>query len=307
MRIVFMGSSDFSVPSLVSLLEAHQVTGIFTQPDRPTGRGRKLAPPPVKSVGDRFGIAVFQPHTLKDADIIETLSALDPHIIVVAAYGKILPGEILSLPELGCINVHASLLPRWRGAAPIQAAIREGDEETGITIMLMDEGLDTGGILSQTRIAIGAAETAGELSGRLARIGADLLIKTIDELSRGKVQPVSQDETKSTYAPMLSKSDGRLLFSHNPAARLARQVRAYEPWPSSFFEFGGRRIVVRKAGVKGVSSSRPGLVFTSGDDLCVAAAEESIILEVIQPAGKKPMTANDFVNGSPDFVGTVLE
>jgi methionyl-tRNA formyltransferase len=232
-RLVFMGSPDFSVPALRALAANYSIVGVVTQPDRPSGRGMRLTPPPVKIVAEELHIPVIQPQKLREPGAVQQLKDWNPDLIVVAAFGQILRREVLELPQYGCINVHASLLPRHRGAAPIQAAILAGDAETGITIMKMDPGLDTGPLLSQRAIPIGAEDTGGSMFEKLAQLGGELLLETIPDYISGKITPQPQPETGSTYAPMLKKEDGLLDFTR-PAAELERKIRAFHPWPGAF-------------------------------------------------------------------------
>ena len=242
-----MGTPDFAVPTLRALLgSTHEVVGAFSQPDRPKGRGYKLVPPPVKELALSHGVPVYQPVKMRDGTALEILKKLKPDVIVVAAYGRILPKEILELPAYGCINVHASLLPRYRGAGPVQWSVINGEKITGVTTMFMGEGLDTGDILEQTQTAIGSEETAGELMDRLADLGAQLLLHTLTLLESGKAVRTVQDEALATYAPMLQKSDGELDFSQ-PAQKLHDRIRGVSPWPSAYSYLDGKRIKVHKS------------------------------------------------------------
>lgn len=300
-----MGSPAFAVPSLRALATKFDVVGVVTQPDRHSGRGRALLPPDIKTVAVELNIPYIQPEKIRDEEAMRSISHWQPDMIVVAAYGQILSQNILDLAPAGSINVHASLLPRWRGAAPIQASILHGDTETGITIMLMDAGMDTGPILSQQVVQIGDDETAGELSIRLSHIGADLLMNTLPGFINGTVHPTPQNDEDATYAPLLRKSDGLIDFTI-PAAKLCRQVRAFEPWPSSFFQWQQLRIVVRKAISIEWKPSVPGSVIEWKGLPGITTSEGLFILEQIQPAGKKSMPAEDFLRGSPSFIGSHL-
>src|SRR5215212_467856 len=235
-KVVFMGSPDFSLPTLRALANAYRVVGVVTQPDRASGRGRELKPPRVKLVAQELDISVIQPEKLRQPEAMEQLRVWNPDLIVVAAFGQILKKDVLYLPRFGCINVHASLLPRWRGAAPINAAILHGDEETGVTIMQMDVGLDTGPMLSQSAIPLTRDDTAGSVFEKLSTLGADLLLETLPEYISGKLKPVPQPAEGVTYAPMLKKDEGQLDFDQNAHA-LERRVRAFNPWPGAFVEF----------------------------------------------------------------------
>jgi methionyl-tRNA formyltransferase len=296
-RIVFMGSPEFALPALNGLAENCRVEGVVTQPDRPAGRGRELTPPPVKSLAQELNLPVIQPAKLSEAEAMEQIKAWRPDVIVVAAFGQILRSKVLDLPPHGCVNVHASLLPRWRGAAPIQAAILHGDEETGITIMKMGPGVDTGPILSQQAIPITSEDTAGSLSPRLAELGARLLLETLPGYVSGDIQPQSQDDSQATYAPMLKKSDGKLDFSQ-PAEDLARRVRAFNPWPGTFFLWQGERLKVHRAHAAEAPSPPSGETVIYDDLPAVGTGDGLLVLEKVQPAGKKPMAGEVFLHGA---------
>ncbi len=303
-RIVFMGSPDFAVPTLRALAEHYPVVGVVTQPDRPAGRGKKLTPPPVKVVAQELGLPVMQPRRLKAPEAFEQLQAWAPDLIVVAAYGQILRPNVLALPRFGCINVHASLLPRWRGASPIQHAILAGDKETGITIMLMDEGLDTGPILSQRAIPITPEDTAATLSVRLANLGAELLLDTLPDYLSGALQPRPQPEDGVTYAPLLKKEDGRL-DGNQPAEVLARQVRAFYPWPGTFLEWRGAPLKVHQAEAVAAPSPGPGVRLVWQGFPALGTAEGILVLRQVQPAGKRPMSGDAFLRGARDWASEV--
>ncbi len=307
MNVVFMGSPEFAIPSLDALSAKQDIdlVGIFTQPDRPAGRGRKIRPSPVKLRGNELGVITHQPVSLKSPAIISILQGLNAELIVVAAYGRILPKKLLDLPKFGSINVHASLLPRWRGAAPIQAAIHAGDSDTGVTIMKMDPGLDTGPILSQRRISILSSDTGGLLSERLADLGAELLLETIAGYISGEIQPYEQDGNKATYAPMLTKSDGRLDFLR-PAIELERQIRAFDPWPTSFFEWGNKRICIHKADALSDDTLEPGFVGKIDDKPAIGANPGMLLLQIVQPAGRNEMPGEDFLRGAENILNTNL-
>lgn len=305
MRVVFMGSPDFALPSLRALLEAYQVVGVVTQPDRPAGRGLGMRPAPVKQAAVEYGLPIIQPHRLHDPEAIAILRQWAPGLIVVAAFGQILRQEVLDLPEHGCLNIHASLLPRWRGAAPVQAAILHGDRETGVTLMKMDTKLDTGPILAQRALPIREDETGGSLSRRLAEAGAELLLQTLPDYLPGRLAPRPQEEHLATYAPLLRKADGALDFSRSAAA-LERQIRAFDPWPGSFFLWQGRRINVLRARAERSAAPEPGTVVERGNRPAIATSEGFLVLEVVQPEGRTPMSAGDFVRGARRFVGANL-
>ena len=299
-RIVFMGSPDFSLPTLQSLNDHFTVAGVVTQPDRPAGRGRTLKPPPIKTLAEALEIPIYQPASLKISEALDQISQWNPDVIVVAAYGQILRKNLLELPPHGCVNVHASLLPRWRGAAPINAAILHGDAETGVTIMKMDPGLDTGPVLSMRSTPIGPQETAGELFERLAVIGAELLIETLPDYLSGKITPQPQDDESATYAPMLTKQDGLLDFTL-PAEELARKVRAFSPWPGTYTHWQGKPLkILRARPVKG-PSGEPGKATTQKDLPAIFTLDGVLLLEQLQPAGKKPMAGEVFLNGARDW------
>ncbi len=306
-RVVFMGTPEFAVPILQGLLAEHEVLAVVTQPDRPAGRGRALRPPPVKEVALAHGLPVFQPTSLRhDPSLLKHLQGLAPQAIVVAAFGMLLPPEFLALPPKGCLNVHASLLPRHRGAAPIPAAILAGDRETGVTIMLMDEGLDTGPILSQARCPIRDDDTAGTLSEGLARLGRDLLLETLPRWVAGEIAPRPQDEEEATYAPPLRAADAELRWE-KPAERLAREVRAFHPWPGSYTFWRGQRLkVLRARPAEGDVHGVPGQVVLLGGWPGVVTGKGVLVLEEVQPAGKQPMAADAFLRGQRDLVGSVL-
>jgi methionyl-tRNA formyltransferase len=300
-KVVFMGSPDFAIPILRALAENFTVIGVVTQPDRPAGRGRKLAAPPVKVLAQDLDIPIIQPQRLhKDPKAMNQLRTWNPDVIVVAAFGQILKPEVLDLPPYGCINVHGSLLPRWRGAAPLNAAILHGDTETGITIMKMDAGLDTGPMISQRTIPIKESDTAGSLFDKMANLGADLLIETLPLYLLGDLVPKPQDDTQATYAPMLKKSDGELDFGQ-PAVDLARKVRAFNPWPGTYFQWSGAPLKVHAA--HPVAKSSPGVgVHVIHDQLpAIGTAEGLLVLDQLQPAGKKSMRGDVFLRGVRDW------
>ncbi|GAB4504571.1 MAG: methionyl-tRNA formyltransferase [Anaerolineales bacterium] len=299
-KIVFMGSPDFAVPSLAALAARYPVVGVVTQPDRPAGRGGTLKLPAVKEAALRLGLPVIQPEKLRQPEAMEQLRAWAPDLIVVAAFGQILKPEVLNLPPFGCINVHASLLPRWRGAAPINAAILHGDEETGVTIMKMDEGLDTGPILSQRALRIAPDETAASLFDKLSTLGADLLLETLPRYLSGELVPRPQPEEGATYAPMLKKEDGLLDFSQ-PAAALERRVRAMNPWPGAYFEWRGALLRALRARVSDEKSPGAGRRLTVEGRPALGCGEGILVLEEVQPAGKKPMPGKAFLAGARDW------
>lgn len=298
-RIVFMGSPDFSLPSLRSLAQTYQVIGVVTQPDRASGRGRELKAPPVKLLAQELNIPVIQPQKLREPEAKQQLQAWSPDLIVVAAFGQILKKDVLDMPRYGCINIHASLLPRWRGAAPINAAVLAGDEETGVTIMKMDVGLDTGPMLGMKSIRIKPDDTAGSLFEALSTLGADLLIETLPAYMDGKLTPQPQPEEGVTYAPMLKKENGLLDFNQ-PAVDLERRVRAMNPWPGAWFEWNGAMFKVHKAHV-GQGKAGAGKRWVEQDQPAVGAGGGVLILDEVQPPGKKPMSGKSFLAGARNW------
>jgi methionyl-tRNA formyltransferase len=294
-----MGSPEFALPTLCALSDHYTVVGVVTQPDRPAGRGRILSAPPVKTLAVSLSLPVIQPHRLSEPQAFLQLREWKPDLIVVAAFGQILKPEVLDLPRSGCINTHASLLPRWRGAAPIQAAILHGDGQSGVTIMRMDPGLDTGPIFSQRATAITPQDTAETLGKRLAQLGAELLIETLPGIINGEIDPKPQDDSLATYAPMLKKEAGQLDFQQ-PAELLARKIRAFNPWPSAFMNWQGTYLKIHKAHVRFEESSsrEPGTTLIIEGLPAIATADGLLLLDVVQPAGKKPMVGKTFLNGA---------
>lgn len=297
--VVFMGSPDFALPTLKALAGQYDVVGVVTQPDRASGRGRELKAPPVKSLALELSIPVMQPEKLRLPEAMEQLRAWAPDLIVVAAFGQILKKDVLELPRYGCINVHASLLPRWRGAAPINAAILHGDDKTGVTIMQMDVGLDTGPMLSQRSIPLTREDTAGSVFDRLSTLGADLLLETLPDYLSGKLTPIPQPEEGVTYAPMLKKEEGQLDFTHD-VHELERRVRAFNPWPGAFMDFKGTPLKVHRALVD-VGEAVVGQRLIVQNQPAIGARGGILILEEVQPAGKKPMSGKSFLAGARDW------
>lgn len=297
-RIVFMGSPEFALPALKALAERYLLAGVVTQPDRPAGRGRALRPPPVKILAEQLAIPLIQPVRLKAPEALDQLHRWSPDLIVVAAYGQILRPEVLDLPPYGCLNVHASLLPRWRGAAPIQAAILHGDEQTGITIMRMHPGLDTGPVLTQRTTPIFPDDTAGSLSQRLSESGAELLVETLPAYFDGSIKPLPQDDTLATYAPTLKREQGALDPTHT-AEELSRQVRAFNPWPGTYLHWRGDKLKVHRASPVGNDpSSEPGRTTTYADLPAIHTSRGLLLLEEVQPAGKRAMPGKAFLLGA---------
>jgi methionyl-tRNA formyltransferase len=295
MRIVFFGTPSFAVPSLSELLQSgHEVAAVVTQPDRKKGRHHILAAPPVKELALGRGIPVLQPEKMKDPLFFEKLARINPDVIIVVAYGKILPSQMLGLPPHGCINVHASLLPKYRGAAPVQWSLICGEKKTGVTTMLMNEGLDTGDILLQEEMDIRDDDTAESLGRRLSGIGASLLVRTIDRLEAGKIVPAPQTGTP-TFAPPLKKEDGRIDWSRS-AGEIFNMVRGMYPWPGAYCALNGERIkIVRVVPLEGPGS--PGRVEKTGDELIVGTGKGLISIIDLQPEGRKVMNARDFMQG----------
>jgi methionyl-tRNA formyltransferase len=299
-RIVFMGSPDFALPTLQALHDAFDVVGVVTQPDRPAGRGRGLRPPDVKVLADELGLPVIQPKTLKSPEALAQLEAWAPDVIVVAAFGQILRENVLNLPSFGCVNVHASLLPRWRGAAPVQAAVLH-DDVSGVTIMKMGKGLDTGPMLSQRTIPIPPEMTAGELFDQLAMLGAELLVETLPGYLAGEIMPQPQDDALATYAAKLSKSDGELDLTQ-PAEALARKVRAYSPWPGTFSSFEGQNLKVHRATALPEKTAEPGQRLVVDDKPAWGTGEGLLVLDEVQLAGKSRVSGEAFLRGAKNWL-----
>jgi methionyl-tRNA formyltransferase len=301
LRVIFMGSPDFALPSLSALAKAYDVVGVVTQPDRASGRGRELKSPPVKALALELGIPVMQPEKLRAPEAMEQLREWKPDLIVVAAFGQLLRRDVLDLPRYGCINVHASLLPRWRGAAPINAAILAGDEETGVTIMKLDVGLDTGPMLAAKSIRIGRDDTAGSVFQALSTLGADLLLETLPGYLEGNLRPMPQPEEGATYAPMLKKEDGLLDFAR-PAIELERRVRAMNPWPGAWLEWKGSPLRVLRVSTSGGDHNlSSGTRLTVEGKPAIQSADGALVLEEVQPAGRKVMPGKSFLAGARDW------
>ncbi|MGN0477933.1 MAG: methionyl-tRNA formyltransferase [Hominenteromicrobium sp.] len=296
MRIVFMGTPDFAVPSLEALLRrGHEIAAVYTQPDKPKGRGHKLLPPPVKMLALEHNIPVCQPATLRSAEAAETLRAFAPELIVVAAYGKILPPDVLAIPPRGCINVHGSLLPKYRGAAPIQWAVLNGDKVSGVTIQRMAEGVDTGEILAKAETEIGPDETSGELFDRLMVLGAELLVETIDKLDT--LTPEPQDEALATHAPMLQKEMGAVDWTKS-AAEVHNLVRGLNPWPAAYLTVDGKRMKLWRTAVVKVNGL-PGVLTELDGEMTVYCGKYAVQLVEIQPENGKRMRGSDYLRGHP--------
>jgi methionyl-tRNA formyltransferase len=295
MRLIFMGTPAFAVPALERIAEAgHNVVAVFTQPDRPKGRSKELAMPPVKQAALRLGLPVFQPERVRTPEVVEQIRSLAPEVIVVVGYGQIIPKSILDIPPHGIINVHASLLPKYRGAAPIQWAIARGETHTGVTTMKINEGLDTGDILLQWETDIGPQENAVDLSVRLAAAGADLLVKTLDALP--SITPIPQDHSQASYAPILKKEDGKIDWRLS-AKEILNRIRGFEPWPGAYGFLRGLRFQIRKAAPADVRLG-PGELRVMNKKLYAGCGKgESIQLLEVQLEGKKRMPAEVFLNG----------
>ncbi|MGQ0836327.1 MAG: methionyl-tRNA formyltransferase [Gammaproteobacteria bacterium] len=310
MRVAFAGTPEFALPALEALARsAHEIAGVLTQPDRPRGRGQLIAPSPVKSAAQRYGMRIAQPRSLKSEEGRAELAAWRPDVLVVVAYGLILPQAALDIPRLGCINIHASLLPRWRGAAPIQRAVLAGDTETGVTIMLMEAGLDTGPMLLQRRVTIDAEDTAGSLHDRLAALGADALLETLARWPDGDLVAQAQPATGATYAPKIEKSEARIDWRQD-AAVLERQVRAFNPWPVSETRLDGEQLRIFGARARPQAESRdgnrPGLVLGAEPaGITVRCGQGCLLLTEVQRPGRRPVAARDLAN-SLQLVGRVL-
>ncbi len=309
-RIVFMGTPDFAVPALEALAGARfaDVVGVVAQPDRPAGRGRRLTPPPVKQVALAHGLPLFQPPSLRTPEAVARLAAWEPDIVIVVAFGQILRSDVLDMPLFGCLNVHASLLPRWRGN-PLAATILSGDEVTGVTVMQMDVGLDTGPILAQREEPLHPDDTRETLEARLARVGAELLVETLPPYLSGDLLPWSQPEEGVTYAGRLRKEDGLLDWSR-PAIELDRQVRAFYPWPGAFTTWRGKRIKVLQAvplpNWRGDAPPGTMIALDDGTAIAVVTGEGALRLEEVQLAGKRCMDITAFLCGQRECVGSQL-
>jgi methionyl-tRNA formyltransferase len=307
LAVAFAGTSGFAVPALAAIAASrHRVAVVYTQPDRPAGRGRRLAPSPVKELAQSLGLALEQPETLRAPDAAPRLAAYAADVMVVAAYGLLLPPAILAVPRLGCINIHGSLLPRWRGAAPVARAIEAGDAVTGVSIMRMEAGLDTGPVMRREQTAIGADETAGELEARLAALGATQAVLALDALAAGRATFESQDESLASYARKLSKSEARLAWRER-AEVLARRVRAFIPWPVAEAALDGEQLRIHEArAIEDPARAAPGTVLRAGaDGIVVAAGAGALVLKRVQLPGRRVIEASELA-GSRPLAGRVL-
>lgn len=311
MKIIFMGTPDFAVEALDALCrDGQEVILAVTQPDRQKGRGRKVIQTPVKECAEKWGVPVFQPARIREPEAIEKIRSLAPDLIVVAAFGQILPRELLDIPRLGCINIHASLLPALRGAAPIQWSVINGDAESGITLMQMDAGLDTGDILFQERVLIGPRETGESLYEKLSLLGGEMIVKYLPAIEAGELNPVKQDDSLSTYAPMLRKEMGEIDWSM-PAAQIEQRMRGMLPWPGAYTTLDGHTLKIWNAQVRprdeAHAGAAPGTVlYTDKKSICVAAGEGTLVLLEVQAEGKKRMGTDAFLRGTKIADGTVL-
>ncbi|MDD5889557.1 MAG: methionyl-tRNA formyltransferase [Ruminococcus sp.] len=303
MNVVFMGTPDFAVPSLENIAKVHIVQAVFTQPDKPVGRKMVLTPPDVKVCAEKLGIPVYQPVKLKDSDSYEIIKELNPDVIVVVAYGQILPENILNIPKYGCINVHGSLLPKYRGAAPIQWSVLNGDKVTGVTTMYMEKGLDTGDILETKEYEIGINDTAGEVFDTLAEMGGKLILDTLEKAEKGQLHPIKQDDSKSSYAKMLDKSMCNIDFSKTNL-QVHNQVRGLSPWPVASTKLNGKVLKIfetRLAEGKG----KPGEILNI-NPLTIACGEGAVVVNTVQLQGKKKMDSKAFLQGHKLEKGTVI-
>lgn len=311
MRVVFIGSGAIGVPTLRALAEKHEVIAVFTRPDRPAGRGYRPQPTPIKLAAEELGLQIYQPEDINAPAVLEQIRELAPDVIVVASFGQILTGELLRIPRLGAINLHASLLPKYRGAAPIQWALIRGEQETGITTFLMDEGMDTGPILLQRKIEITPEDDAGSIEEKLARLGAELMLETLKGLEEGTLKPQPQDHSAATYAPKLKKAHEKIDWAR-PARELVNLIRALSPHPGAFTLFRGKRLKIYKARVVGLETegwrARPGEILGLGEEgPLVKTATEALELLELQPEGKRRMSGRDFAHGYRLEPGELLE
>ncbi|MDD6207221.1 MAG: methionyl-tRNA formyltransferase [Clostridiales bacterium] len=308
MRVVFMGTPDFAVPVLSALAESrHEVCAVVTQPDKPRGRGKNMQFPPVKEKAQEYGIPVYQPVRVKELEFVITLRELAPDMIVVVAFGQILSKDILDIPKYGCVNVHASLLPKYRGAAPIQWVILDGEEKTGITTMLMDVGLDTGDMLEKVEVEIAPDETGGSLHDKLASKGGALLLSTLDKIEAGSIVRTKQDDSQSCYAKILTKDMGKIDFSKS-AVVLERQIRGLNPWPSAYCTLDGKTMKIWRAQIEDENSSgTPGLILSADKrGIRVQTGQGILCIKELQMEGKKRMDSDAFLRGYPMKDGMIL-
>ncbi len=308
MDIVFMGTPEFAVPCLERLIsDGHNIKGVFTQPDKPKGRGHKVQFPPVKECAVANGIPVYQPVRMRDGEALGILKELNPELIIVVAYGKILPQEIIELPKHGCINIHASLLPKYRGAAPIQWSVLNGETVSGVTSMQMDVGLDTGDMLLKESVEIGENDTAGDLHDKLSVLGAQVMSRTIDAVINGKLKPIKQNDTESNYAPMLSKELCPINWQEK-SSLVHNKVRGLSPWPVATTTLNGKTAKIHKTAIVNGYEGKPGEVVMADKKLIVACGDSTAVeILTLQLEGKKAMPAADLLRGNPIEIGTVLK
>ncbi len=303
-KIVFMGTPDFAAPSLSALMASHQVVGVVTQPDRPAGRNKRLRESPVKGLARAAGIPIIQPPRIREGSALEALRSWDADVYVVVAYGQILPQALLDLPRHGTVNVHASLLPRWRGAAPIQAAIRAGDCESGVTIMLLDAGLDTGPLLTKRALPLAPDETGQSLHDKLSLLGAELLAQTLPRYLAREIEPQAQDDSLATYAPQIKKEEGRIDWTCSGAS-IERLVRAFSPWPGTYTCWAGAQLRIL-GGNWDEGSAESGRVIVQDGAIAIGTGDGLYFPTMLQMAGKRQLHITDFVNGYNDFAGARL-
>ncbi len=306
-RTVFMGTPDFALDTLQGLIDfGLNMVGVYTQPDRPKGRGKKLAAPPVKELAQKYEIPVFQPQKLREPSVVDELKELQPDLIVVVAYGQILPKSVLEIPQHGCINVHASLLPKYRGAAPINKSIVDGETETGVTTMYMDVGLDTGDMLIKRSLTIGENETAGQVHDRLALLGREAMEETLQLICAGTLVAEKQDDELTCYAPMMKKEDGLIDWSQ-PAATVHNLIRGLDPWPGAYTHLDGDVLKISATQVEAELSGKPGEILSADKTgVRVACGAGGLVIDGLQLPGKKRLAAVNFLSGKPLFVGTIL-
>ena len=302
-RVIFMGTPEFARPGLSRLLTApeFEIVGVFTQPDKPVGRRQILTPPPIKELANKHKLVIFQPEKIRPE--ITAIKNLKPDLIAVIAYGKIIPQEILDIPIFGCINVHASLLPKYRGAACLNAPILNGDTETGVTIIKMEAGLDTGPILRQAKIKLNGLETLKEVHNQLSELGAKLLVPTLLDFIGGKIKPQAQDDSQASYIKTLKKEDGHIDFQKS-AAQIERMIRAYNPWPGTYTAIDGEilKIIAVEPEIAKISKTKPGQLFLDGARLLIQCGQDALVILKLQLAGKKIMNAGEFINGYKNLI-----
>ena len=307
MKLVFMGTPDFAVPCLEELIKAgHEIVGVFTQPDKPVGRKRVMTPPPVKVCAEKNGITVYQPDSVRTEECLSLMKELNPDCVVVVAYGKIIPSDMLKLPKFGFVNVHGSLLPKYRGAAPIQWSIIDGEKKTGVTTMQMDDGIDTGDMLEVSETEIGENETAGELFDRLAEMGGKLIVSSLSKLEKGELTPIPQDHEKSNYAKIISKEMALIDFNMS-AENVFNLIRGFNPWPIAYTIIGDKRLKVFAAEKIGSVNGKSGEVVSSDGTLTVAFGDgNGLKFTDVQLEGSKRMSATEMLKGRPIEKGTIL-